>query len=43
MVNVLDERASFPQPNPVNLDGENKADKRQRHKNNWTPAILRGD
>ena len=43
MVNVLDERATFPQPNPVNLDGENKADKRQRHKNNWTPAILRGD
>jgi len=40
---VLDERASFPQPNPVNLDGENKADKRQRHKNNWTPAILRSD
>lgn len=41
MVNVLDDRESFPQPKPVNLDGEKKADKRQRHRNNWTPAILR--
>ncbi len=41
MVNVLDDRECFPQPSPVNLDGEKKADKRQRHKNNWTPAILR--
>ena len=42
MVNVLDERKSFPPLNPVYLDGENEADKRQRHRNNWTPAILRG-
>ena len=42
MVNVLDQRESFPPPNPVNLDGENEADKRQRHRQNWTPAILRG-
>jgi len=42
MVNVLDERESFPPPDPVNLDGENETAKRQRHRKNWTPAILRG-
>ena len=41
MVNVLDERKNFPQPNPVNLDGEYEVDKRRRHRTNWTPAILR--
>ena len=41
MVNVLDDREQFPQPNPVDLDGENEAGKRQRRRDNWTPATLR--
>jgi hypothetical protein len=40
MVNVLDDRARFPQPAPVDLDGESKADKQQRHRARWTPASL---
>ena len=41
MVNVLDDREQFPQPNPVDLDGENEASKRQRRRDNWMPATLR--
>ncbi len=41
MVNVLDDREQFQQPNPIDLDGENEAGKRQRRRDNWTPARLR--
>ncbi len=41
MVNVLDDRDRFPQPSPVDLDGENEATKRQRRRKIWTPARLR--
>lgn len=41
MVNVLDDREKFPEPNAVHLDGENEAGKRQRRRDNWTPARLR--
>ena len=41
MVNVLDDRTQFRQPKPVDLDGENEAGKRQRRRENWTPARLR--
>ena len=40
MVNVLDDRELFPQPAPVDLDGENETGKRQRRRDNWTPATL---
>ena len=41
MVNVLDDRARFPAPRPVQLDGEDAAGKRQRRRASWTPAVLR--
>jgi hypothetical protein len=40
MVNVLDDRTRFPQPNAVHLDDETKTDKWQRHSERWTPAKL---
>jgi hypothetical protein len=41
MVNVLDERKRFPQPNDVQLDGETSLEKWKRHSKYWTPAKLR--
>ena len=41
MVNVLDDRTRFPQPAPVDLDGETKVDKANRHRARWTPATLK--
>lgn len=41
MVNILDNRTEFPAPRPVDLDGEDSAGKRQRRRDNWTPATLR--
>ncbi len=40
MVNVLDDRAAFPTPRPVDLDGEDANGKWQRRRENWTPAVL---
>jgi hypothetical protein len=40
MINVLDDRKRFPQPNAVHLDGENQSDKWKRHSERWTPATL---
>ena len=40
MVNVLDDRTAFPEPAPVDLNGENREDKAARHKARWTPAKL---
>ncbi|MDP6343712.1 MAG: aldehyde-activating protein [Alphaproteobacteria bacterium] len=40
MVNALDDRRRFPPPGPVALDGEDEAHKRQRRRENWTPAKL---
>ena len=41
MVNVLEDCDLFPKPKPVHLDGENETAKRQRRRDNWTPATLR--
>ena len=41
MVNVLDDRDRFPQPTPIDLDGEDEAVKRQRRREIWTPTTLR--
>ena len=41
MVNVLDERTRFPQPAPIDLDGESRGDKADRHRARWTPASLK--
>lgn len=41
MVNVLDDRLRFGEPQPLVLDGEDGAGKRQRRRANWTPARLR--
>ena len=41
MVNVLDDRTEFPEPAPVDLDGESRADKAIRHRARWTPATLK--
>ena len=38
MVNVLDDREIFPEPSPIDLDGEGEAVKRQRRREIWTPA-----
>lgn len=40
MVNVLEDREQFPQPNAVHLDGETKDGKWKRHSERWTPATL---
>jgi len=40
MVNVLDDRTAFPEPRPVDLDGEDGPGKRQRRRDMWTPATL---
>ena len=40
MVNVLDDRGEFPDAVPVDRGGENKAAKRQRRREVWTPAKL---
>ena len=43
MVNVLDDRPHFPEPKPVVLDNEDEGGKRQRRRDNWTPATLKID
>lgn len=40
MVNVLDKRTQFPEPGPVDLDGESSENKANRHRTKWTPARL---
>lgn len=40
MVNALDDRTAFPEPAPVDLDGETRENKQQRHRARWTPAKL---
>jgi len=42
MVNVLDDREKYGQdPAPTDYGGEDEAGKRQRRRDNWTPATLR--
>lgn len=41
MVNVLDERARFPDAAPIDRDGEDAAGKLKRRRAQWTPAALR--
>ncbi len=41
MVNVLDDRARFPDATPIDRSGEDAAGKTARRRAQWTPATLR--